>query len=343
MLQKMSANSAQNLKSGFQKCGLFPHNRDKVLQRLPNRQLEENVEVRELLSESFLENLRATRTQVTATRPYQRRRRVNVPAGRGITAADLATETMDHATRSVHSNSDHSELQLDATTTAGNVESVEPEDSDSDQSVPIFLESVESEHSDSDHSQLQLDATTTAGNREFLEPEHSDSDQSVPFFLESVEPEHSDYDQSESIFLRNVEATNLVSAIETTTHTVLSSSCQPSATTTEKTNDPRSVLAVASNKEPQPGASTTSRRPEKRRKKTMKLIKKPTKSMRSLVKSHPKKKKFHQDSDDSVSDSRISFQESDCSTNWCDLEDSEKENDMENKSTENEFQENRVD
>lgn len=75
----------------------------------------------------------------------------------------------------------------------------------------------------------------------------------------------------------------------------------------------------------------------------MKLIKKPTKSMRSLVKSHPKKKKFHQDSDDSVSDSRISFQESDCSTNWCDLEDSEKENDMENKSTENEFQENRVD
>ena len=252
MLQKMSANSAQNLKSGFQKCGLFPHNRDKVLQRLPNQQIEENVAVRELLSESFLENLRATRMQVTTTRPYRRRRRVNVPAGRGITGADLEMETINHASRSVHS--------------------------------------------DSEHSELELDITTTPASREFVEPEHSDSDQSV------------------SILLRNAEAASLVSDIEKITQTVPSSSCQPNATTTESTNNPPSAPAVVSNTEPQPGTSTTFRQSEsqinasttsKRLKKchssssTPSLIRKP-------IKSRSNKNKFHEDSDDSTSDSHMS-------------------------------------
>lgn len=92
MFQEMEANSSQNLKSGFRKCGLFPLNRDPVLQSMPNQQLEATVPVRELLGESFLENLRSTRVQVTETRPYRRRKRVNVPAGRGITAADLVEE-----------------------------------------------------------------------------------------------------------------------------------------------------------------------------------------------------------------------------------------------------------
>lgn len=57
---------------------------------MPNRQLEESVPVRELFIESFIDNLRTTKMQVTETRPYQRKRRVNFAAGRGITAADLS-------------------------------------------------------------------------------------------------------------------------------------------------------------------------------------------------------------------------------------------------------------
>lgn len=61
MFQKMETNSSQNLKSGFKKCGLCPLDRDVVLQRLPNRQLEENVPVQELLGESRVANRPASR------------------------------------------------------------------------------------------------------------------------------------------------------------------------------------------------------------------------------------------------------------------------------------------
>ncbi|CAB3232834.1 unnamed protein product [Arctia plantaginis] len=108
---------------------------------MPNQQLEATVPVRELLGESFLENLRCTRVQVTETRAYRRRRRINVPPGKSITAADVVEEETtgrDIILSSLLSDSDQSsEFVMEASGTSRNIENV-----DSNQETEIVAPTI---------------------------------------------------------------------------------------------------------------------------------------------------------------------------------------------------------
>ncbi|KAJ8944259.1 hypothetical protein NQ318_013671 [Aromia moschata] len=89
LMKKLEARSPENLKSGFRKAGIYPLNRDVVLARLCTRSLEGNAAIKDALGDSFIQHLNKTRTESVSTRTIRRKKRLNVPPGRSITAADL--------------------------------------------------------------------------------------------------------------------------------------------------------------------------------------------------------------------------------------------------------------
>lgn len=290
MFAHMEANSSQNLKAGFKKCGLFPLDKDPVLKRMPNRQMEESVPVLELLSESFIDNLRTTRMQVTETRPYRRRRRVNVPAGRGITAADLEVDTTTRTVTSsaLHSDPDHSiHPQIGTptrTTTGTNLEPADiwPQIERTAPIVPPYEVNFYSDHSTDSEIASPTRTTTT-----------------------------------------NLEAANSEPAMETTAPAFLSSSVhlgeclQPHPPKTAKNKKAPHASQCSTGIEPRPSGSGLKTVGRKRRH--------PAHRKTPKAKQRSQKKGTHMADSDSSSDSscvsRISYQESDCSENWCDLAD----------------------
>lgn len=89
LLELLKENSATNLKAGFRKCGIVPANRHEVLQRLPMYTIEALPAVKALVGEIFIENLNSKRQTITSTRTNKKRKKVNVPPGKSITASDI--------------------------------------------------------------------------------------------------------------------------------------------------------------------------------------------------------------------------------------------------------------
>lgn len=89
LLDVLKENCAQNLIAGFRKCGIFPANRHEVLQRLPLYTVEALPAVKALIGEIFIEHLNSKRQTITSTRTKKKRRKVNVPPGKSITASDI--------------------------------------------------------------------------------------------------------------------------------------------------------------------------------------------------------------------------------------------------------------
>lgn len=59
LMESLKDNQKHNLKAGFEKCGIFPLNKDKLLDRLPENQTVE----KELIGDSFLKQLEQKRSE----------------------------------------------------------------------------------------------------------------------------------------------------------------------------------------------------------------------------------------------------------------------------------------
>lgn len=95
LMTSLKENKAQNLISGFKKCGIYPLNRQILLDRLPENQTAVNEHI---VGEAFLEQLEKKRADFLGIgAPKKRRKKLQVPAGRSISTADLETNPDDAA------------------------------------------------------------------------------------------------------------------------------------------------------------------------------------------------------------------------------------------------------
>lgn len=86
LVYKLEENGSENLKLGFQECGIYPINKQKLLDRLPENQSNVNPE---LVGESFIERLEEKCIDFIGTAGTQRRRKLQVEPGKSITAGDI--------------------------------------------------------------------------------------------------------------------------------------------------------------------------------------------------------------------------------------------------------------
>lgn len=87
LIKSLEENKSQNLISGFRKCGIYPLNKQMLLDRLPENLTEVD---KDMVGTAFLEQLDAKRVEYLGIhKPKQRRKKLQVPAGRSITASDL--------------------------------------------------------------------------------------------------------------------------------------------------------------------------------------------------------------------------------------------------------------
>lgn len=89
LMKSLEETAAANLKSAFRKTGIFPLNREEVLNRLCSRVVTSEVEISGKVSESFIDYLDKKRTEATQVRKIRRKKRLNVAPGKSISASDL--------------------------------------------------------------------------------------------------------------------------------------------------------------------------------------------------------------------------------------------------------------
>jgi len=87
LINNIKANAGQNLISGFKKCGIFPFNKQKLLDRLPqNLSGVDN----EFVDAVFIEHLDAQRQDYLGTSGTKKnRKKLNVPSGKSINVNDV--------------------------------------------------------------------------------------------------------------------------------------------------------------------------------------------------------------------------------------------------------------
>lgn len=86
LMAGLKQNQEQNLKKGFEKCGICPYEKKKLLDRLPGNQ---DVD-KEAIGDSFLEQLDNKRAEyLTTGGPTRKRTKIQVPAGKSITVQDV--------------------------------------------------------------------------------------------------------------------------------------------------------------------------------------------------------------------------------------------------------------
>lgn len=91
-MNKLNENKTQNLISGFKKCGIYPLNKQTLLDRLPHNLTEMDNNV---IGEAFLEQLEAKRSDYLGTGNVKRRKKLQVPAGKSITVHDVIINEED--------------------------------------------------------------------------------------------------------------------------------------------------------------------------------------------------------------------------------------------------------
>ncbi|KAK9879728.1 hypothetical protein WA026_006788 [Henosepilachna vigintioctopunctata] len=83
---KVHENKGINLIAEFEKCGINPLNKQKLLDRLPEKQNVDN----DAIGDSFLEQLEKKRADYSKTGgPKRKKKNIQVPAGNSINASDL--------------------------------------------------------------------------------------------------------------------------------------------------------------------------------------------------------------------------------------------------------------
>lgn len=82
LMNRLEENKTRNLISGSKKCGIYPINKQYLLDRLPNNLSEHNSSI---ISEAFIDQLEAKRTEYLGTSKIKRRKKLQVPSGKIIT------------------------------------------------------------------------------------------------------------------------------------------------------------------------------------------------------------------------------------------------------------------
>lgn len=90
LMEALSERQLTNLKAGFKACGIHPLNRNEVVKKLCDSVFESSGDHIERVSESFLAELRSKRDDIGPKKAV-RRKKVNVPPGKGITYDDIAS------------------------------------------------------------------------------------------------------------------------------------------------------------------------------------------------------------------------------------------------------------
>lgn len=86
LMASLAENQEENLKSGFSKCGIYPLNKQKLLDRLPENQ---NVDT-SAVGEAFIKQLKQRRAEfLTKDGPKKRKKKLQVPAGKSVSLRDL--------------------------------------------------------------------------------------------------------------------------------------------------------------------------------------------------------------------------------------------------------------
>lgn len=101
LIRNLEMDKSQNLISGFRKCGIYPLNKQMLLDRLPKNLTEEN---KDMMSSAFLEQIEAKRAEYLGieNRTKQRRKKLQVPAGKSISSSDLISpETMPKSSKQI--------------------------------------------------------------------------------------------------------------------------------------------------------------------------------------------------------------------------------------------------
>lgn len=71
-----------NMISGFKKTGIIPLDRTKIKERLPQHDLSSPM--KRLIEDSFMNTLAEKRKEVTKSKPNQKRKKLNVSAGKSV-------------------------------------------------------------------------------------------------------------------------------------------------------------------------------------------------------------------------------------------------------------------
>ncbi|XP_063216021.1 uncharacterized protein LOC134527346 [Bacillus rossius redtenbacheri] len=87
LVENLKEKSSQNLKSGFQACGIVPLNQDAVLKKLVGNEMASS-DLREHVAESFLNEMEKKRKSVVCV-VQRKRKKIDVPPGKGFTTADI--------------------------------------------------------------------------------------------------------------------------------------------------------------------------------------------------------------------------------------------------------------
>lgn len=107
LLQAMQPTMSQNIKSGFESCGIIPFNPDKVKNKLIGPRRNPDVQIQNAaLSESF-EQIMSDKTTVNEKKQPKRSKKILIAAGKSIDARDLSAAGPSQ--RKNHSNSEESD------------------------------------------------------------------------------------------------------------------------------------------------------------------------------------------------------------------------------------------
>lgn len=88
--EKIMGSSAENLRAGFKKTGIYPTNETPVLQRMPTIRVPDSpLQDVSLISESFVEFLENKRKEVVGVGAKRRKKKVNAVAGKSISIEDI--------------------------------------------------------------------------------------------------------------------------------------------------------------------------------------------------------------------------------------------------------------
>lgn len=89
LIGKMSATSRSNLQSGFRKCGIYPFDKEQLLNRLPGKS---NVIEVDMVGEAFLEKMKEKRSEIAKPAKVNRRKKINIAPGQSICPEDFTPD-----------------------------------------------------------------------------------------------------------------------------------------------------------------------------------------------------------------------------------------------------------
>jgi DDE superfamily endonuclease len=86
------ANPGNNLPAAFEKCGLYPVNVNRAVERVPHREMDAPDTIRELLNSTLGEKLDQLRGTASDSKKKQRGKKITVPAGKSYSAVAVDEE-----------------------------------------------------------------------------------------------------------------------------------------------------------------------------------------------------------------------------------------------------------